>query len=97
MISEKSRELYYYMLETGYTQEFSSLICKQLNTDFTAKRMLGYLAHYARLPEEEVVDEMLSILSDREAWIKKKQSMEAQQAINDAIMYGFGDEAEDEE
>jgi hypothetical protein len=34
-----------------------------LNTDWTANRMLGYLSHYKKLPMEEVADEMLSILS----------------------------------
>ena len=31
---------------------------------------------------EDVVDEMLAILSDRKAWIEKKQSEEAQAAIS---------------
>ncbi|MCQ2497148.1 MAG: hypothetical protein MJ131_11225 [Lachnospiraceae bacterium] len=98
MISEKSRELYNYMIEIGYSAEFSGLIAKNLNTDFTATRMLGYLAHYAnyaKLSDEEVVDEMLAILSDRDSWIKKKQSQEAQQAINEAIMYGLGEDDEE--
>lgn len=39
-------------------------------------RMIGYLRHYIRLPEEEVVDEMLAILSDRNALIRKKETEE---------------------
>jgi hypothetical protein len=35
--------------------------------------MLGYLSHYKKLPMEEVADEMLSILSDRNRIMQKKE------------------------
>jgi hypothetical protein len=35
--------------------------------------MLGCLSHYKKLPVEEVEDEMLSILSDRNRIIQKKE------------------------
>ena len=44
------------------------------------------------LPEEEVVDEMLSILSDRNAFIKKKETEEAQAKINEMYEFGLGEE-----
>lgn len=68
-----SQELYEYMLDKGYSEEFSDLVTKNLNTDFTAGRMMGYLSHYANLPEVEVVDEMLSILADRQKIMQKKE------------------------
>ena len=34
--------------------------------------MIGYLSHYTNLPEEEIVDEMLAILSDRNRIMQKK-------------------------
>uniref|UniRef100_UPI00405705A7 hypothetical protein n=1 Tax=Acetatifactor sp. TaxID=1872090 RepID=UPI00405705A7 len=37
-----------------------------------AQRMIGYLSHYKKLPMEEVVDEMLAILSDRKRIMQKK-------------------------
>ena len=52
---------------------------QNLNTDFTAGRMIGYLSHYTSLPEAEIVDEMLSILSDRNRIMQKKE-MEATNA-----------------
>lgn len=74
--SESSRILYRMLMEKGYSEEFSGLISQNLNTDFTAGRMIGYLSHYTSLPEAEIVDEMLSILSDRNRIMQKKE-MEA--------------------
>lgn len=71
--SEMSQELYEIMLDKGYSEEFSDLVTKNLNTDFTAGRMIGYLSHYTSLPEVEIVDEMLSILEDRNRIMRKKE------------------------
>ncbi len=71
--SEKSMELYHLLLKIGYPERFCDEITKNLNTDFTANRMIGYMKHYGRLPLEEVVDEMLAILSDRDRIMQKKQ------------------------
>ena len=67
--TEISMQLYEMMLERGYSQNLCDLVTKNLNTDFTATRMIGYLSHYSYLPEVEIVDEMLAILSDRNAII----------------------------
>ena len=71
--TEKSMELYEMMLRRGYPESFCDQITKNLNTDWTARRMIGYLSHYQKLPMEEVVDEMLAILSDRERIMQKKE------------------------
>ena len=84
--SDRSVELYEYMLDRGYSEEFSDIITKNLNTDFTAGRMLGYLSHYSSLPEEEIVDEMLDILSDRNA-IMQKKTLEANNAAWNEILW----------
>lgn len=73
----------------GYHSELCEAISFELNTEYTAGRMLGYLSKFRNLPQEEVVDEMLAILSDREMFIKKKQSEEAQAHINEFIRSGF--------
>jgi len=81
--TELSMQLYRILLERGYPKEFCDLITKNLNTDFTAKRMIGYLSHYSNLPEVEIVDEMLAILSDRIAIMRKKEMDHAQAKINE--------------
>lgn len=87
-----SMELYEILLNKGYSEQFSDLITKNLNTDFTAGRMIGYLSHYPTLPEEEVVDEMLAILSDRNR-IMQKKDMEATNAKwNEYLLNGFSND-----
>lgn len=89
--SPRSEELYEYMLDKGYSEQFSNLITMNLNTDFTAGRMIGYLSHYTSLPEVEVVDEMLAILSDRNRIMVKKE-LEANNAKwNEFLNKGFED------
>ena len=102
--TEISMQLYNMMLERGYPENLCDLITRNLNTDYTATRMIGYLSHYSYLPEVEVVDEMLAILScqsirrelpvagpvgDRNAIIKKKESEQAQAKINEIYRFGL--------
>ena len=68
--TEISMQLYNLMMERGYPENLCDLITRNLNTDYTATRMIGYLSHYSDLPDVEVVDEMLAILSDRNELIK---------------------------
>ena len=83
------------MLKRGYPEEFCDQVTKNLNTDWTAQRMMGYLSHYKKLPMEEIVDEMLAILSDRNRIMQKKESEYTNAAWNEYLMHGFG-EAEEE-
>mgnify|MGYP000411722165 FL=1 len=71
--TEISMQLYNLMMERGYPENLCDLVTRNLNTDYTATRMIGYLSHYSDLPDVEVVDEMLAILSDRNELIKKKR------------------------
>lgn len=81
--TEKSIQLYHILQQRGYPEDFCVLISQNLNTDFTAKRMTGYISHYKTLLETEIVDEMLAILNDRNAIIKKKEMEHTQAKIND--------------
>ena len=87
--TQKSMELYNTLLNRGFPQEFCEQISLNLNTDWTAQRMLGYLSHYRKLPMEEIVDEMLAILSDRNAIIQKKELEHAQATINKVYREGL--------
>ena len=79
--TELSMQLYRMLKDRGYHEHLCELISRNLNTDFTAARMIGYLSHYSNLPEVEIVDEMLAILSDRDAIMKKKESEHAQNLL----------------
>lgn len=87
--SEMSMQLYSMMVERGYSENLCNLVTRNLNTDFTASRMIGYLAHYSYLPEAEVVDEMLAILSDRNELMKKKESERIQAKVNEIYRFGL--------
>lgn len=90
--SEKSLELYHILLERGYPEALCDQITKNLNTDFTANRMIGYLSHYKKLPVEEIVDEMLAILSDRNRIMQKKEMERVNESWNEFLRSGFGEE-----
>ena len=85
--SEKSIELYNLMLQRGYPEQFCDEVTKNLNTDFTAKRMIGYILHYQKLPLEEVADEMLAILSDRNRIMQKKELESINSSYNNNTFY----------
>lgn len=87
--TEISMQLYQMMVDRGYPENLCDLITRNLNTDYTATRMIGYLSHYSHLPEVEVVDEMLAILSDRDAIIKKKEAEQAQAKISEIYRFGL--------
>ena len=90
--SEKSIELYNLMLQRGYPEQFCDEVTKNLNTDFTAKRMIGYLLHYQKLPLEEVADEMLAILSDRNRIMQKKELESINSSWNNYLIQGLNEE-----
>ena len=87
--TEISMQLYQIMLDRGYPEEFCDLVTRNLNTDYTATRMIGYLSHYSYLPEGEIVDEMLAILSDRNALMRKKEAELAQEKMNELYRFGL--------
>ena len=90
MASERTDELYKILLIKGYPKELCAEIAyKNMNTDYTATRMLGYLYRISNPRIEDLIDEMLAILSDRNAIIQKKEVEQAQSVINDVYQNGL--------
>ena len=90
MASERTNELYKVLLDRGYPKEFCAEIAfKNMNTDYTATRMLGYLYRVSDPRIEDLVDEMLAILSDIDAIIQKKEMEHAQAVINEIYRNGL--------
>ena len=93
MASERTDELYKILLSKGYPKELCAEIAyKNMNTDYTATRMLGYLYRISNPRIEDLIDEMLAILSDRNAIIQKKELEQAQAAINRMYRERLGSE-----
>lgn len=90
MASERTDELYKILLSKGYPKELCAEIAyKNMNTDYTATRMLGYLYRISNPRIEDLIDEMLAILGDRNAIIQKKELEQAQSVINDVYQNGL--------
>ncbi len=60
------------LLSLGFDPEFAELVGEQMNTDFVARMMLGYLRDACPRTMEEVADEMLGILEFREKCVQKQ-------------------------
>lgn len=87
---ERTEELYRLLLSKGYPKEFCAEIAyKNMNTDYTATRMLGYLYRVTNPRIEDLVDEMIAILSDRDQIIQKKETERAQAVINEVYRKGL--------
>ncbi len=90
MASERTDELYKVLLSKGYPKELCTEIAyKNMNTDYTATRMLGYLYRYSNPKIEDLINEMLAILSDRNEIIQKKEMEHAQAVINEIYRNGL--------
>ena len=90
MASERTEELYRLLVERGYPEKLCAEIAyKHMNTDYTATRMLGYLYRISNPRTEDLIDEMLAILSDREEIIRKKEAEHAQAVISDIYNNGL--------
>ena len=90
MASERTDELYRLLLSRGYPKDFCTEIAyKNMNPNYTATRMLGYLYRVTNPRIEDLVDEMLAILSDRDEIMRKKEMEHAQAVLNDIYNNGL--------
>lgn len=83
------------LLRRGYPEPFCDEVSKNLNTDWTAQRLIGYLSHYQKLKMEDVADEVLAILSDRNRIMQKKRMEEANARWNQFLYESFENEEEE--
>lgn len=84
------------MFKKGYPEPFCDEVTRNLNTDWTAQRMIGYLSHYQKLRLEDVADEVLAILSDRNRIVEKKSLENINARWNEMMRYGFPSNKEHE-
>lgn len=73
------------LVKRGYPEPFCDEVTRYLNTDWTARRMIGYLSQYQKLRLEDVADEVLAILSDRNRIMEKKATEEANARWNELM------------
>ena len=79
----------------GFPAELGEAIAKYLGSPKAMERMIAYL-HYVKPESEElVVDEMIAIRSEIDAWREKKASEEANARYNEMLYYGLTDRDEE--
>ena len=65
----------------GLPTEFGDLMARELRSAVAMDRMRAYLLGVRPRRMEEIADEMLAIMEQRDAWIEQKRSEEANAAI----------------
>jgi hypothetical protein len=78
--------------EMGYPEAFGMAVANNLRTEKMMNRMIGYLRSAKPRSAEEIADEMLAIMEDRERWIRKKSAEYYNSKYNEFLYYGFGED-----
>ena len=73
--------------DIGFSAELAELMAKQLRSPKAIDRMVSYIRQAHPRTEEMLVDEMLAICAEIEAWRQKKESQEAQARYNSWLYY----------
>lgn len=88
-------ELVGIVLELGFPVELGDAIAKHLGSPKAIHRMAQYLYYVRPDRAELIVDEMLAIRSEIDAWKEKKAGRRASVGYNEMLYYGLEDD-EDE-
>ncbi len=73
----------------GFPEELGMEIAKNLGSPKAMRRMIAYLDYVKPKKAELVVDEMLAICSEIDAWKEKKASEEANAGYNEVLNRGL--------
>ena len=77
----------------GYSTELAELMARELGSPKAIDRMTSYIYQARPRTEEMLVDEMLAIKGEIDAWRAKKEAEEAQASYNARLYYSkLGDE-----
>ncbi len=74
----------------GFPKELGVSVARQLGSPKAMERMIAYLSYVRPNKAELVVDEMLAICSDIEAWRQKKACEEYNARYNELLWNGLG-------
>lgn len=78
--------------ELGHPEQLGVLVAENLRTENAMKRMIGYLCHAQGLGAEDIADEMLAIMEERERFIRKKTSEYYNSKLNELVNSELGEE-----
>lgn len=66
----------------GYPEEFAGLLAKQLGSPKAIDRLASYICQAKPAGMEMIIDEMLAIRAEIDAWREKKESRDAMAGYN---------------
>ena len=69
----------------GFPEELGDAAARNLGSPKAMQRMISYLQNVKPKKAELIVDEMLAICSEIEAWKKKKESLAANEKYNEYL------------
>lgn len=68
--------------ELGYPEELGAALAAGLGGEWSMRRMAGYLRGARPRTMEEIADEMVAILDQRQAIVERKMAERSQDALN---------------
>ena len=89
--SKSREELVYTVTGLGFPAELGEAMAKQLGSPKAIDRMTAYLNYEKPTNVNMVVDEMLAICSEIDAWREKKAGIESNVKYNELLNYGLDD------
>ena len=84
-------DLVYSVMSLGFPEELGNEIAKTLGSPKAIRRMNSYLRQVRPRSVELVVDEMLSIRAEIDAWRDRKEARDANARYNEMRYYGLLD------
>ena len=69
------------ILQLGYPAEFGVVLAEELHSEQAMRRMASYLRQAQPQSPEEIADEMLAIVAQRDSWVERKISEHAQASV----------------
>ena len=81
----------------GFSPELADLLAREMDSPKAIERMASSVRQAKPRSEEMLVDEMLAIKAETEAWRERKEAMEAQARYNAQLYYSKWEEEDDAE
>ncbi len=89
MWEQAYQELIAEILSLGFPEELGDAIARHLGSPQAIERMTAYLRYTRPCDARIIVDEMLAISSEIEAWKEKKSAAESNVRYNELLYYGL--------
>lgn len=69
------------VLEEGYPEEFAQVLAGELRSPKAMGRMAAYIRNVHPSGPEQIADEMLAIVQERDSWVRQKMSEHANATV----------------